>query len=138
MTPLVLYHVPELANCDPYVRLQPDQLGDIAFEHNETQQDADVLVDATSLHGAGISQAGWTEWKGQFSGQDVSIRWDWVLLENGEILILPSVGPRTNIKIHDATGFDLPYGASEAALLRFVADLEWQCHVYGTISDSIH
>lgn len=74
--------------------------------------------------GPGARRAGITEWQGRFQGRLVSLGWDWVELSDG-LRRLDVVGPRSNLRLLDGVGYDLPPGEEQLLLERRIDGLDW-------------
>jgi hypothetical protein len=112
---------PPTATPDRLVRLFPRELAEIVFQHLHTLQDEGVLLDA----GPGARRAGITEWQGLHRDRLVSLGWDWCEVHDG-LRRLPVVPPRTNLRLVDAQGYDLPLTEEALLLARHIDGLAWQ------------
>lgn len=113
---------PQMFSGDRRIRVRIASLADIDLSHLCTSYEADVLADAME----GCS-AGTTEWTGRCDGQVVSIAWDWVRLQDGAVKPLKVVGPRTNLQLLDAKGYDL--GGDAHPLWNLIESQDWRQHV---------
>lgn len=112
---------PLAASHDHLVRLRPRELSAIVFQHLHTVQDDLVLQDCAGP----VRRAGITEWQGLHHGLLVSLGWDWVEMHDG-LWRLDAVPPRSNLRLLDALGYDLPAGEEAAALCVHIDGLAWQ------------
>jgi hypothetical protein len=115
---------PQLASHDYLIRVSAPALDRIVFDHLFTLQDDAVLADC----GGAARRAGCTEWQGTCAAGVISLAWDWMELADGDVRELPAVPPRSNLRLVDAKGYDLP-GAESAALWEVIRRSEWQVAV---------
>jgi hypothetical protein len=121
--------VPQLHSPDLLVRLRLSQLDDILFELLYSSQEPEVLIDARHCTGGRAIDGGMTEWQGQHGLRVVSLGWDWAMLPDGSIKPLTAVGPRSNICLLDAKGYDMPAKALNGHLFDLIQRLAWQEHL---------
>ena len=114
---------------DYYVRLSSRALGRIEFEHLHSAHDAAVLDDALETHGHQVVRAGSTEWQCQDAVVPVSLAWDWVVQADGQVRLLHVVPPRTNVRVIDPKGYDLPPAQVIPHLLDVIESLPWRSKV---------
>lgn len=110
---------------DYMVRLSRKDFEAVVLSHLFTADDPMVLADAKMPEAQGV-RAGSTEWQGSFRGQAVSLAWDWLRLADGAMEPLAAVPPRTNVRVIDAKGYDLPADDEVEALWAWIALLEWR------------
>ena len=115
---------PQLHSHDRLVRVRADAMATIVLEHAWTVQDGGVLEDEDS----DACSAGITEWQGTWQGRVVSLGWDWRRLQDGAILPVECVAPRTNLMLIDDRGYDC-HGRRDAALWQLVRQLRWEAEV---------
>lgn len=115
----------QLHSQDGRVRLAPGVLGTIVLEHLCTVQDPSVLDDARAAHPR-CGAAGSTEWQGQCGGRQVSLGWDWLCLDDGALVALATVAPRSNLMLLDTAGYDLAPALLDAGLWQAIQALPWQ------------
>ena len=106
---------------DYLLRLSPQSLGRIVWQHLCTVEDLAVLDDPPP---AGV-RAGYTEWSGSWQGQVASLAWDWVSLSDGALQLLEAVPPRSNLRLLAAGGYDMDHEAETSALWAFIRSLHW-------------
>ena len=116
---------PQLHSHDHRVRLRAPALFTIVLEHGCTMQDFSVLYDKVPRHLSAAS-AGVTEWQGLFAGRLVSLGWDWLRLHDGALIADSTVGPRSNLQLIDAQGYDLGAQQCDAALWQWIRATPWQ------------
>jgi hypothetical protein len=115
----------QLHSHDGRVRLAPGVLGTIVLEHLCTVQDPSVLCDARATYPR-CSAAGVTEWQGLCDGGQVSLGWDWLCLDDGALVVLATVAPRSNVMLLDRAGYDLAPALLDAGLWQAIQSLPWQ------------
>ncbi len=116
----------QLHGHDRRLRLKPEAALDLQFHHSLTEEDAQILADARADLGNGIQRAGMTEWQAEFSGQLVSLGWDWAMLPTGGIALVMNAGPRSNLQLLDAGGYDLQGHSHDQALWQLICQLAWE------------
>jgi hypothetical protein len=109
------------ASHDRLVRLRPRELTQIVFQHLHTLQDDLILQDCA----LGTLRAGLTEWQGVHHGLLVSLGWDWAEMHDG-LRRLPVVPPRSNLRLLDPAGYDLPLRDEAELLSGHIDTLAWQ------------
>ena len=123
-TPGNTKNITQLYGSDLRVRIRPvkaDELGlALYFWHAEPG----VLADAREVH-PDAANAGMVEFQGAYGNTVVTLGWDWVQLETGQVVPLVQGGPRTNLQLLDPQGYDIPGPAHEEALWQLVANLPW-------------
>lgn len=112
---------PQLFSRDYLIRVRAPQLEQIVFDHLFTVQDDTILLDCEDA----VLRAGYTEWQGHSQGGLVSLAWDWMELADGALKEVTAVAPRSNLRLVDAKGYDLP-GAEAAALWDVIRGHDWQ------------
>lgn len=121
---------PQQHSHDFRVRMSAAALRELSFEHLETVADPSVLADYE--RGPGKPQAleaGFTEWQCRAGRVVLSLGWDWVLLQDGSMQMLHAVGPRSNIQLVDAQGYDLDQRANDQALWDAIESRPWKAEV---------
>lgn len=126
--------VPQLFSHDYYFRIAQRKLGSLRLAHSFTDQDPAVFHEVRTLC-LPARRAGITEWEGLGEGHPLSLGWDWMELEDGQVRPVTSVGPRTNIMVIDGKGYDLPQPASAACLWALIATLPWQHAIAESFED---
>ena len=124
--------VPQMVSHDCAVRVTASQLGQIVFEHLCTIQDDAVLADWPG-EAAGLRRAGYTEWQGRLGTRPVSLAWDWVQLADGAFRALDTVAPRSNVRLVDRQGYDLPPQDCQA-LWGAIAAIAWESAAAGGLA----
>ena len=127
---------PQLHSHDQRVRLREAALFAIVLEHLCSMQDFGVLDGSQPSHRAAHS-AGITEWQGRWSGRPVSLGWDWLRLHDGALVPETTVGPRSNVMLIDARGYDMSPCDVDAALWRLIRALPWQAQVAGALAAEV-
>jgi len=117
--------VPQMHSPDYYFRLPGRKLGIVQLQHSFTEFDPGVLEDARQL-GIPARGAGITEWAGFHERHPLSLGWDWVELADGAIRPVMVIAPRTNLRLLDAKGYDMPDAAAVPFLWEFIASLGWR------------
>ena len=125
---------------DYYIRLKPVELKQLELRHLFSYLDPSVARDVPEVCRDGLAGvcAGSTEWHGVARGGQVSLAWDWVRHDDGHILALKRVAPRTNLHLLDHAGYDLPGNEHVAELWRFLDGVAWQHHVHSTLTNALH
>jgi hypothetical protein len=125
-----------LSTHDYLVRLPGSQLCCIVLEHLLTEQDPLVLemTQEPDLRRPG-RRAGLTEWEGSVSSCYVSLAWDWVELDDGEIQLLPDLPVRSNVMPLDGLGYDLSRDAADRVLLELIESLPWRSEVVAALAE---
>lgn len=111
----------QMHSSDFLLRMPAAALGHIVWEHLFTVEDPSVLGPTQA---AGV-RAGFTEWQAACSGRTATLCWDWIALSDGALQVLPEVGPRTNLRLLDARGYDLDAATECDQLLTFIRSLDW-------------
>lgn len=127
---------PHMSTHDYFVRVPGTVLPDIVLEHLYTEQDPAIQLDADVLLGRPGRRAGSTEWTGALGAVPITIAWDWVELDDGQITLLRTVGPRTNIMVLDVHGYDLPQAKVGDALWAMIEAAPWQSEVARALRES--
>lgn len=117
--------LPQLYSHDYYWRIPERKLSGVRLQHLISVQDPMVLQQVRHLRVPG-RRAGFTEWEGVEPGDPLSLGWDWVELEDGDIHPLMVVAPRTNIMPIDVKGYDIAGEWSAPHLWELIAALPWQ------------
>lgn len=109
---------------DYLVRLTASELESVSLCHLCTVEELDLVAE---IRGVGSNlRAGSTEWQGEYRGQIISLAWDWVRSGDGMPEVLRVVGPRTNVRLIDARGYDSPAEDEQEALWQWIGALTWQ------------
>jgi hypothetical protein len=116
----------QLHGTDLLFRLDQNGAEGIVFEHGQSLQDADVLMDARQQYGPRVHRAVLTVWQARHEGRVLSLGWDWVGLEDERPFEFRLVSPRTNLKLVDARGYDLPAQIATTMLWELIGKLPWQ------------
>lgn len=111
----------QMHSSDYLIRLSPQTLGRIVWQHLCTAEDPAVLDDPAP---PGL-RAGYTEWSGLWQGRMASLAWDWVSLSDGALQLLATVAPRSNLRLLGAGGYDMAPQAEADALWAFIRSLHW-------------
>ncbi len=121
---------------DYYIRVTPVDLEGLELRHLFSYLDPSVARDAPGVFRDGRAgvYAGSTEWHGLARGGQISLAWDWVRHDDGHILALKRVAPRTNLQLLDHAGYDLPGVEHVAELWRFLDGVAWQRHILATLN----
>jgi Domain of unknown function (DUF4902) len=117
--------VPQLHSPDYYWRIPEQELAGVRLQHLITVEDAMVLRQVRQWRVPG-RRAGFTEWEGLEQGAPLSLGWDWVELDDGDIQAAMALAPRTNIMPIDAKGYDIPGEWSAPHLWELIAGLPWK------------
>jgi len=117
--------LPQLYSHDYYWRIPERKLAALRLQHLITVPDPMVLQQVRHLRVPG-RRAGFTEWEGLEQGAPLSLGWDWVELEDGEIHAVMAVAPRTNIMPIDRKGYDIAGEWSTPHLWELIAGLPWR------------
>ena len=117
--------LPQVHSHDYRVRVDAPALTRIVFDHLFTAQDAAVLDDCVPPIFPG-QRAGSTEWQGQVGHIVVSLAWDWTEGPDGSLRVVRAVGPRSNLQLVDAQGYDMD---GDAALWTHIESLAWRPQV---------
>lgn len=117
--------VPQLFSHDYYFRIAERKLGAVRLAHSFTVEDPGVFHEVRMLC-LPARRAGITEWEGVLEGHPLSLGWDWMELDDGEIRPVMVLAPRTNIMVIDRRGYDIPEPSSAAFLWNFIATLPWK------------
>jgi hypothetical protein len=117
--------LPQLHSHDYYWRIPERKLAGVRLQHLITVPDAMVLQQMPDLCVPG-RRAGFTEWEGLDQGAPLSLGWDWVELDDGDIQAATALAPRTNIMPTDAKGYDISGDRSAPHLWELIAGLPWK------------
>lgn len=137
MSPTACPHAayfPQMYSRDYYCRVPQRKAAGLRLQHSTSIVDGCVLNEVRHLHLPG-RVAGITEWHGLEQGYPISLGWDWMELQDGDIRPLMVIPPRTNIRLIDAKGYDVPEASAAPFLWALIASLPWERHVSGTIAD---
>jgi Domain of unknown function (DUF4902) len=123
---------------DYYIRVTSADLQKLELLHLFSYVDPCVVQDAGGISGDGRAGvcAGSTEWHGPARTGQVSLAWDWVRHDDGHILALKRVAPRTNLHLLDHAGYDLSGKDHVAELWRFLDGFAWQRHVQTALGNA--
>lgn len=114
---------PQKYSRDLYVRMRASELYQLQFVH---------------LYSASLNTPvcppiyGYTEWKAHHFDATVSLAWDWVLQDDGALLIAGPQQLRSNIMLVSAKGYDLGPEETAADCARVVETIPWQATVLTT------
>lgn len=115
----------QLYSRDYSIRLSIPMLRKLALEHLCSEQDDQVSLDAMASGHPLTCCTGYTEWHGAFQQQPVSLAWDWVLTHDGMVKEVTRSTPRTNLRLTDIHGYDMPDDATTAWLWQAIGRLPW-------------
>ncbi len=112
---------------DYSVRLRQHVLEAIVFEHDHTTQDPMVMEDAHEQLGVLPVLAGSTEWSGTApNGRPTGLSWDWALTQDLQVRLIMRVSPRSNVRLIDSKGYDLPHSQNAQQMFEVVRGIDWQ------------
>jgi hypothetical protein len=114
-----------LYSADFQVRLKPAQLSAIAWSHLDTSSDEEHHI-TQERNGA---FGGLTEWSAALRGRSLTLGWDWILCDDGQLMASMVVAPRTNIQVLDDLGYDTDPQTHDASLWAIVNAIAWQSQV---------
>ncbi len=106
---------------DYYHRLTIDELEKLEWVSLETY--ALQTLDARL-------KSGGTEWQCECDGVVLSMAWDWIQREDGEVEVDTDAGIRTNILARDQNGYDLSVADTQNFLLLTTQRLNWVCQTF--------
>jgi hypothetical protein len=99
----------------------------IVFEHDHTTQDPMVMQDAIEQFGTLPMLAGSTEWSGIApDGKPTGICWDWAITQDLQVRMVLRVSPRSNVRLIDSKGYDLPLSQNAQQMFEVVRSIPWQ------------
>lgn len=99
---------------DFYVRIGPDFLGRLCFEHHSSE----CLLRS--------GREGFTQWTAVLQHGVVSVSWDWMCLDDGAIVQRQPHTVLSNAMLVDAHGCDRGAELTEMALQRLVERIDWR------------
>lgn len=128
--------VPQRHSQDYWVRLGEARLALLEWQHLDAYIDLSVL-DIAPMRGAAHSAllCGGTEWSARHGNTVLSVGWDWVRTHDGALRPYDDAALRTNVRLTDDKGYDLPDGDSLAALWRVIQGWNWQAQVHRSLTD---
>lgn len=116
---------PKLCSADFQVRLKESQVRTLQWIHLDT-----------SLHTAGLPAngghgplEGLTEWTATHQGRSLTLGWDWILCNDGQLRADSDIPPRANLLMLDPAGYDIDPGANARALQAIVTRIPWRREV---------
>lgn len=118
---------------DYYCRVPQRKAAGLRLQHLTSIVDASVLDEVRHLRLPGRT-AGITEWNGVEEGYPISLGWDWMELQDGDIRPVMVIAPRTNIRLIDAQGYDVAETSAAPFLWALITSLPWR----GFVSRMIH
>jgi len=125
-------YFPQMHSRDYYCRVPQRKAAELRLQHSATILEPSVLNEVRHLCLPG-RVAGITEWHGVEQGYPISIGWDWMELQDGDIRPVMVIAPRTNIRLVDAKGYDVSEASAAPFLWALIASLPWQGFVSRTI-----
>lgn len=128
------FSLPQLYSRDYYWRVPERKIGQLRLRHLASAPDLAVLQQVRQLR-LPARAAGITEWQGEEQGHPVSLGWDWMELQDGDVRTVMVLAPRTNIRLTDAKGYDVPEASAAPFLWDLIASLSWTQHVSRMILD---
>ena len=137
MSPTACTHAayfPQMYSRDYYCRVPQRKAAELRLQHSTSIVDASVLNEVRHLRLPG-RVAGITEWQGLEQGYPISLGWDWMELQDGDIRPVMVIPPRTNIRLIDAKGYDVPEASAAPFLWALIASLPWNGFVSRMILD---
>lgn len=137
MSPTVCSHAVSFAQMhsrDYYCRVPQRKAAELRLQHSISIVDASVLNEVRHLRLPGRT-AGITEWQGLEQGYPISLGWDWMELQDGDIRPVMVIPPRTNVRLIDAQGYDVPEASAAPFLWALIASLPWPGFVSRMIVD---
>lgn len=127
---------PQMYSRDYYCRVPQRKAAGLLLHHSISILDASVLGEVQHLRLPG-RRAGITEWQGLEQGYHVSLGWDWMELQDGDIRPVMVIPPRTNIRLIDPKGYDISEASAAPFLWDLIARLPWQASVAGAIREEM-
>lgn len=125
---------PQMHSRDYYCRVPQRKAAGLCLQHSMSIVDASVLNEVRHLRLPG-RVAGMAEWQGLEQGYPISLGWDWMELQDGDIRPVMVIPPRTNIRLIDAKGYDVPEASAAPFLWALIASLPWHGFVSAAILD---
>lgn len=125
-------YFPQMHSRDYYCRVPQRKAAELRLQHSATILEPSVLNEVRHLCLPG-RVAGITEWHGVEQGYPISLGWDWMELQDGDIRPVMVIAPRTNIRLVDAKGYDVSEASAAPFLWALIAGLPWQGFVSRTI-----
>jgi len=110
---------------DYYCRVPQRKAAELRLQHATSIVEPSVLNEVRHLRLRG-RVAGITEWHGVEQGYPISLGWDWMELQDGDIRPVMVIAPRTNIRLIDAKGYDVSEASAAPFLWALIASLPWQ------------
>lgn len=114
---------------EPFVRFSRTELFGIPLSHLASYLDPAVARDSLGENWSATCLSGSTEWQAAYSGRAVSLAWDWVVANDGALILSHVVSPRTNIVLVDQRGRPLSYQSSAVFLTSYIESIEWRASV---------
>ena len=127
-------YFPQMYSRDYYCRVPQRKAAELRLQHSTSIVDASVLNEVRHLRLPG-RVAGIAEWHGLEQGYPISLGWDWMELQDGDIRPVMVIPPRTNIRLIDAKGYDVPETSAAPFLWSLIASLQWHRFVSAAILD---
>lgn len=111
-------------SCDGYVRILYQDLIELPWAHFVSEEDP--------ADGRGY-QTGSAEWMAPYLGSVLSLAWDWRQSRLTPLEVDLEAGLRTNFKVLDRHGYDLPWQEYHSLLVLTIERLNWRqwalaCH----------
>lgn len=116
---------PKIKSADFQVRLKPHQIATLEWVHLDTSLHAEHAITG----GRSSSLGGLTEWTSRHQGKCLTMGWDWILCDDGQLMVSTEVAPRANIQVLDPAGYDRDHGSSAQGLWEIVTLIPWQREV---------
>ncbi|MCJ0765289.1 DUF4902 domain-containing protein [Variovorax terrae] len=126
---------PQLHSGDYRVRIGRQALEASNFAHLHTGCDRAAWIDNAGRPGQRPAFSGFTEWSGTVGQTILSLGWDWLSWDGKAICTSPFDGPRSNIMVIDAQGYDLDVPACEQHLRALIDRLAWRKAVQDCINE---
>lgn len=127
-------YFPQMYSRDYYCRVPQRKVAELRLQHSTSIVEASVLNEVRHLHLPG-RVAGITEWQGLEQGYPISLGWDWMELQDGAVRPVMVIPPRTNIRLIDAKGYDVPEASAAPFLWALIASLPWSGFVSSVLLD---
>jgi hypothetical protein len=109
---------------DGYVRLSFDELLKVDFNQKSYWEDRSLIDDLAEEH-LRASNAGYCEWAGRHSGQNISIGWAWFETEKAQICLAPG-GLSSNLMLMSSKYYDVGMQTTSTLLLSWLDGIDWK------------
>ena len=127
-------YFPQMYSRDYYCRVPQRKAAELRLRHCTSIVEASVLNEVRHLR-LPARVAGITEWHGEEQGYPISLGWDWMELQDGDIRPVMVIPPRTNIRLIDGKGYDVSEASAAPFLWALIASLPWSGFVSRMILD---